>query len=214
MSFYCQVKDGRVGQDHLQGPVLSILIDGTTDKGNIDDELLLVVWCDTDSDDEKVHTRMSFFAVARPKAVMGKDSLSVYRVIWNGSVSHQSMKNYAKSLLVSLHVPVSCLMKSPFSSHLSHRVSRLQSSVASSVESPGLFICHVGTNGVVANIASAGLQGLVRKELDWIFFMWCLVELSVKDVLEGTHFDLIDEMLLHLYYLYEKSPKKCQHWRR
>ena len=43
--------------------------------------------------------------------------------------------------------------------------------------------------------------------------MWCLahrLELSVKDALKGTTFDLIDEMLLRLYYIYEKFPKKCR----
>ena len=43
--------------------------------------------------------------------------------------------------------------------------------------------------------------------------MWCLahrLELAVKDALKGTRFDLIDEMLLRLYKLYNKSPKKCR----
>ena len=42
--------------------------------------------------------------------------------------------------------------------------------------------------------------------------MWCLahrLELAIKDALSGTLFDSIDDMLLRLYYLYEKSPKKC-----
>ena len=36
----------------------SFLLDGSTDTGNIDDEIFLVVWCDPDGSDEKVHTRM------------------------------------------------------------------------------------------------------------------------------------------------------------
>ena len=32
-------------------------------------------------------------------------------------------------------------------------------------------------------------------------------ELAVKDALKGTCFNLIDEMLLRLYYIYEKSQK-------
>ncbi len=36
------------------------------------------------------------------------------------------------------------------------------------------------------------------------------LELAVKDALKGTAFDAIDEFLLRLYYLYEKSPKKCR----
>ena len=38
--------------------------------------------------------------------------------------------------------------------------------------------------------------------------MWCLahqLELSIKDALTSTSFDVIDDMLLKLYYLYEKS---------
>ena len=39
----------------------------------------------------------------------------------------------------------------------------------------------------------------------------CLVpcmELSLKDALKSTLFSSIDEMLLRVYFLYEKSPKK------
>ena len=41
---------------------------------------------------------------------------------------------------------------------------------------------------------------------------YCLVhrlELSLKDALASTFFSTIDDMLMHVYYLYEKSPKKC-----
>ena len=40
--------------------------------------------------------------------------------------------------------------------------------------------------------------------------MWCLahrIELAIKDALNGTAFELIDEMLLRLYYLYEKVQR-------
>ena len=43
--------------------------------------------------------------------------------------------------------------------------------------------------------------------------MWCIahrLELAVKDALKGTALDVIDEFLLRLYYLYEKSPNKCR----
>lgn len=42
--------------------------------------------------------------------------------------------------------------------------------------------------------------------------MWCLahrVELALKDALKHTPFDLIDNMLTRLHYVYEKSLKKC-----
>ena len=34
--------------------------------------------------------------------------------------------------------------------------------------------------------------------------------ISLKDALKSTYFDVIDDLLLKLYYLYEKSPKKCR----
>ena len=71
----------------------------------------------------------------------------------------------------------------------------------------------IATDGASANIAAGGLKGLVETKLIWIFWMWYLahrIELAIKDTLTGTAFQLIDEMLLRLYYLYEKSPKKCR----
>ena len=36
------------------------------------------------------------------------------------------------------------------------------------------------------------------------------LELAIKDALKETSFYLVDEMLLRLYYIYDKSPKKCR----
>ena len=36
------------------------------------------------------------------------------------------------------------------------------------------------------------------------------LELAARDALKGTTFDLIDDMLLRLYLIYENSPKKCR----
>ena len=69
------------------------------------------------------------------------------------------------------------------------------------------------TDGVSANIAAGGLKGLIESKLSWMFWMWCLVhriELAIKDALNGTAFEMIDEMLLRPYHLYETSPKKCR----
>ena len=43
-------------------------MDGSTDVGKIDDELFLIQWCDIDSTDEKIHSRMKYFTVARPES--------------------------------------------------------------------------------------------------------------------------------------------------
>lgn len=52
-----------------QAKFLSVLIDGSTDKGNTDDEVFMAVWCDSKSTDEKIHTRTIYFHVDRPKTV-------------------------------------------------------------------------------------------------------------------------------------------------
>ena len=48
-----------------------------------------------------------------------------------------------------------------------------------------------GTDGASANIAQAGLKGLVDRELPRILWMWCLahrLELAVKDAFKNTAF--------------------------
>ena len=70
----------------------------------------------------------------------------------------------------------------------------------------------IGTDGASANVAVRGLKSLVEERLSWVFWMWCLahrLELAIKDALKATAFDSIDD-LLKLYYLYERSPKKCR----
>ena len=69
-----------------------------------------------------------------------------------------------------------------------------------------------GADGASVNRGNKeGVIAMLREEMLWIIFNWCLshrLELAVKEALAGTMFDVIDEMLLRIYYLYEKSPKK------
>ena len=39
----------------------SVLMDGSTDVSNIDEEMFLVLWCDTDGNDERYILECSFF---------------------------------------------------------------------------------------------------------------------------------------------------------
>ena len=63
-----------------------------------------------------------------------------------------------------------------------------------------------GCDGTNVNIAEGGLKGLLTKEFPWLVVPDHELELSLKDALKGSYFDAIDELLLRLYYLYEKSP--------
>ena len=148
----------------------SLMMDGSTDHSNADNELLLVLWCDPDGSDEKIHTRMSYLSIHKPHHVT------------------------AEGLFQPLRYGLQCL------------------GIQSITQEACSKLVGIGTDGAAANVAANGLKGLVERELDWIFWMWCLAqrhELAIKDALHGTSFDLLDEMLLHLYYLSLKSPKKC-----
>lgn len=70
----------------------------------------------------------------------------------------------------------------------------------------------MGADGASVNSGDKqGVRALVQEELSWVVFVWCMahrLELALKDSLSDTFFKEVDEMLLRIYYLYEKSPKK------
>ena len=149
----------------------SLLLNGSTDAGNIDDKVFLVVWCDCNGCDEKVHTWMSYFTVVQSQAVTAQGLFETLQTRLRGLGIHEISAEQCKKLV------------------------------------------GIGTDGASANIAARGMKGLIEECLSWVFWMWCMahrLELSVKDGLKGTTLDAIDEFLLRLYYLYEKSPKKCK----
>lgn len=49
--------------------------------------------------------------------------------------------------------------------------------------------------------------------MSWLLFSWYRahkLELGIQDVLMGTYFDQVDKLLLHDYYLYNRSSKKLR----
>ena len=71
-----------------------------------------------------------------------------------------------------------------------------------------------GTDGASVNISEQnGMRGIMQRALPWLFWAWCYahrLELACQDSLSGKLFKDIQEMLLRLYYLYEKSAKKSR----
>ena len=58
-----------------------------------------------------------------------------------------------------------------------------------------------------------GVISLIQDTSPWVIFLWCIahrLELSLKDALADTCFKHIDELLLNIYLLYYKSPKKLR----
>lgn len=70
----------------------------------------------------------------------------------------------------------------------------------------------VGTERAMVNVAEQnGLRGRMQPTLLWLFWCWCFahhLELACKDAFSSSLFSSEQDMLLCLYYLYEKSPKK------
>ena len=62
----------------------SFLIDGSTDSGNIDNEIFMATYCDTNEGDERVHTKTSFFLDIRPSSVA---ATGLYECIRKGIMS-------------------------------------------------------------------------------------------------------------------------------
>ena len=57
------------------------------------------------------------------------------------------------------------------------------------------------------------VKAILREESEWLVFVWCIahrLELALSDALKDTIFKDIDEMLLRIYYLYQKAPKKLR----
>ncbi len=71
-----------------------------------------------------------------------------------------------------------------------------------------------GTDGASVNIAKQnGMKGKLQKELPRLHWTWCYadhLELACKDAFSSQLFKDIAEMLLRLYYVYAKSPKKLR----
>ncbi|XP_065892470.1 zinc finger protein 862-like [Dysidea avara] len=150
----------------------SVLLDGSTDSGNIENELIMAVWFNPEDADEKVSTTISYFSISRPSSTTAQGLFDLLQDAMQKIMGIQDITVEECSALVG-----------------------------------------VGTDGAAVNVAGAGLKGLVERQLPWVFWSWCMahrLELAVRDALKCTAFDLVDDMLLRLYLIYENSPKKCR----
>ena len=70
------------------------------------------------------------------------------------------------------------------------------------------------SDGASVNLSELnGVRGQLQKALPWLFWSWCFahrLELAFKDAFVSPLFKDVEEMLLRLYYIYEKSPKKSR----
>ena len=71
----------------------------------------------------------------------------------------------------------------------------------------------LGCHWCSANMGARGLRGLLQQQHPSVIVFWCLIhrlELSLKNAHKNTFFSSVDEFLMQVHYVYEKSPKKCR----
>ena len=82
-----------------------------------------------------------------------------------------------------------------------------------SIESFEKKLIGFNSNGASVNGNTSSVKVILRENSPWIVFIWCIahrLELALKDALSGTAFADVDNMLLRLFYLYKKAPKKLR----
>ncbi len=160
----------------------SVLMDGSTDKGRVENELFVMLFCRKNDTLQEIQTCARFFCVMEPSKADADglvDCLST-------ALKRMGIKNLLEREDV---------LKHPSDSEL-----------------PVLVGC--GTDGAAVNVSGQnGMRGKIQAALPWVYWAWCYahrLELACKDAFSSKLFHDIDDMLLRLYYLYEKSPKKCR----
>lgn len=95
----------------------------------------------------------------------------------------------------------------------------IRNAIERSFQNIGILPCQVyeklvglGADGASVNSGNkSGVKALLSEKAPWLIFQWCVahrLELALKDALHNSYFKKVDNMLLRLFYLYHKSPKK------
>lgn len=61
----------------MKARFFSLVQDGSTDQGNIENEIILVAWCNSNSAKEQIHTGISYLKILRPKSSSGEGLFNV-----------------------------------------------------------------------------------------------------------------------------------------
>ena len=64
--YIAKTKRQELAEKLASAKYFSLLMDGSTDSSNTENEILMVVFCDTKGSNEMVHTKTEYFCVLRP----------------------------------------------------------------------------------------------------------------------------------------------------
>ena len=152
-------------------------MEGSTDAGNIDDELVMVQYCALDHDTQEVRSVSRLLSVEVPLTVNADGLIQCFQI---------SLKKLG---VVDVYD-------------------------AENVLAADAVLVGVSTDGAAVNISEInGMKDKMQSKLPWLMWQWCYghrVELACKDALCSKVIKNGMELLLRLYYLYHKSPKKLR----
>ena len=156
---------------------LSFLMDGTTDAGNQEDELIVLLYCSEDATAQEISPCTRYLSIHSP----GKADASGLLSCVSEALKFMSVENV------------------------------LDKDSVLGVEARPVLVGG-GTDGASVNIGDhTGLKAQMQRALPWLFWSWCYahcLELACKNAFSSSLFTNIVEMLLRLFYIYKKSPKK------
>ena len=152
-------------------------MDGTTDAGNQEDELIVLLYCSKDATAQEISPCTRYLSIHSP----GKADASGLLSCVSEALKFMSVENV------------------------------LDKDSILGVEATPVLVGG-GTDGASVNIGDhTGLKAQMQRALPWLFWSWCYahcLELACKNAFSSSLFTNIVEMLLRLFYIYEKSPKK------
>ena len=155
----------------------SFLMDGTTDSGKVEDELVVVLYCKQDDVAKEIRTCARYLSVVTPNKA-DSDGL------------------------------VDCLKEALTRLKIDNVLDR------DAVLSGKPVLIGGGTDGASVNVGQHNsMRAKLQDALQWLFWAWCYahrLELASKNGLTSNLFKEVEELLLRLYYLYKKSPKKTR----
>jgi hypothetical protein len=154
-------------------------MDGTSDAGNQEDEMIVLLYCRKDATAQEVTSCTRYLSIHSP----GKADASGLLLCVGEELKFLSVENILDkdSILRVKDRPV---------------------------------LVGDGTNRTSVNVGEHnGLKAQMQQALPWLFWSWCYahrLELACKSALStcSSLFTNILDMLLRLFYSYEKSPKK------
>ena len=154
-------------------------MDGSTDKGKVENEVIVIQYCRVDKTVEEVRSFSRFLGVFEP---LRGDADGLIECLGEGLKMMGITDILSKDKVLD-------------------------------VEGQPVLIGG-GTDGASVNVSDQnGMKGKLQRALPWLFWSWCFahcLELACKDSLIAQLFKDIEDMLIKLYYLYERSPKKCR----